>query len=118
MHLLTFYFSAQINLPGGNLDEKPGKCPPVSAEDSEKECPFTEVVNTTCLLDKDCPGQQKCCQLPCKTACFQPVDIPAVKILVGPKGQPGDKGDPVSTASALIIIYFKHLEAKLSSTSS
>ena len=83
---------AQGDLQG--FEGKPGKCPPF--EDVEEECPPTENTNSSCLLDKDCPGALKCCQQPCFTTCIQPVELPKPEKIKGPKGQPGDKGDPVS----------------------
>lgn len=68
----------------------------MNPEDEEKECPPSENVNTTCLLDRDCPGTLKCCQLPCTPGCVSPVEVPEPEERPGPKGPPGDKGDRVS----------------------
>ena len=92
---MFLFLLAQLDLQGlENIEQKPGKCPPF--EDTETECPPTENINATCLLDRDCPGRLKCCQQPCFAVCSEPVDLPKPTIVTGPKGLPGDKGDPVS----------------------
>ena len=96
------YLLAQSDLQGvvENVELKPGKCPP--SEEEEKECPPVENMNTTCLLDKDCEGNMKCCQLPCAFGCVEPVDLPKPVRIVGPKGPPGEKGDQVSLTKSTL----------------
>jgi WAP-type (Whey Acidic Protein) ''four-disulfide core''. len=63
--------------------------------DGKAECPPAESASG-CLLDKDCPGTQKCCTDGCTLVCTAVKEPPAPEVL---KGEPGDPGDPGVTVS-------------------
>ena len=79
-----------------NIDVKQGKCPVIKDLET-KECPAPENLQTECLLDADCTGTKKCCTDGCSMKCQDAILPPTVPpIIIGPKGDPGDKGPPVS----------------------
>lgn len=99
IYFSNLFILAQI--ANQELGAKVGKCPTLTPEQEEEECPPSESVNSTCLLDRDCPGDLKCCQGPCAPACIAPVELVKPEERKGPKGPPGDKGDPVSSENVV-----------------
>ena len=83
---------------------KPGKCPARKDEDSEVECSFLgEGGDAPCVVDIDCNGTQKCCEVTCGFKCLEPAELPKPREVVGPAGDPGQKGEPVSHSFLLCI---------------
>ena len=95
-------FSIVAQLPSEELQRKPGKCPVVQNLDTI-ECPTPENLVTECLLDKDCNGSSKCCSDGCSMKCRAAELVPTAAPILGPKGERGQKGDPVSSLYMLIL---------------
>ncbi len=97
-------FPAQFQGLGGDRP-KPGECPE-NEDDDERECPAAEQLSTICLVDGDCNSTAKCCSDGCQMQCVQPANLPPTpQTIIGPKGPPGDKGEPVSYWEIISLIF-------------
>lgn len=83
--------------------DKPGACPLVTDEDKEVECSTGFINAAKCVVDSDCNGTRKCCQAACGFECLQPAQLPKAKEVVGPAGDPGQKGEPVRHSFFLFV---------------
>ena len=82
---------------------KAGKCPARKDEDSEIECSFAESGDSECVIDSECNGTRKCCEVKCGFKCLEPAELPKPREIVGPAGDPGQKGEPVRHSFFLLI---------------